>query len=400
MNSSGLVVDRGTQLCQLELQNFLSFGPQEAEFLFGNLNVLVGPNGSGKTNLFEAIRVLRSCVRDFGSPMYANGGVEAYLWRGEGAGPLATVRAFIVVKVADGVYEHEVQFRSGNGRVALEHESVKPSFENNGSGWIETLELDPDRVVNRLRTTRDSVFQVRGDVRVNESGLERARDSSMFPILTGIGDFYETIRIYSEWTIGQSSPARRSVPAGTPSDILLEDSSNLAFVLAELRSTRSLPKIRAALRRLKETYEDFSIRPVGGQLQLYVEEQGVLGGINAMRLSDGTLRYLALAAVLLHPNPPPLILIDEPEVGLHPDLIEGVSEMIIEACTKTQVIVATHSPDLLSYLRSSIDRLYAFQAGPNGSEARGFSRTELEDYLVETPLGELWKQGDFGGNRF
>ena len=126
----------------------------------------------------------------------------------------------------------------------------------------------------------------------------------------------------------------------------------------------------------------------------------MVGGIDALRLSDGTLRFLALAAVLLHPKPPALVVIDEPEIGMHPDLIEAIAEMIMEAATRTQLIIATHSPELLTCLRGGIDRLYAFGAGAEGTTVRGFDRAQLETYLEEEPLGELWRQGDFGGNRF
>jgi len=391
---------RAVSMSRLAMSNFLSLGSEGAEFHLGNLNVLVGPNGSGKTNLFEAIRILRTAPRDFGFPMNSNGGVEAYLWRGVPRATLAKLQASISVNPLPTTYRHEIGFGSDSGRTSIHIETMRPEFEGDGEEFIETLEREPEGLVNRLRTKTGSIYQSRSVVRLNESGIEKARDSSAFPILASIADYYESIKIYSDWTMGRDSPTRRPVAAGTPSDVLLEDSSNLAFVLAELRSTAALPKIREALGRLKETYADFSIRPVGGQLQLYVEEDGILGGINSIRLSDGTLRFLALTAVLLHPNPAPMIVIDEPEIGMHPDLIEAIAEMIIEASSRTQLIIATHSPELLSCLRTSIDRLYAFQSSTIGSVVRGFSREELGEYLADTPLGELWKQGDLGGNRF
>ena len=400
---------RPDQLRRVRLQNFLSYGSDSVDFEFGSLNILVGPNGAGKTNLIEAIRILRSAISNFGTPMLDSGGVGAYVWRGDEGGENALIGAEFAIRqvVADTV--HDVSFGSQSGQVALVHEFIGPAegietdhpeiaFLRMPGGSAKLSRRDPEAEGS------EKEFQARvltaGRLRPNESGIEKRQDPEVFPILSDIARFYEAIAIYGEWTIGRGTAARKPVLAGTRSDTLLEDASNLAFVLAELRSTKALVSLKKALRRLKATYEDFSIRPVGGQFQLFIEEEGILGGINAMRLSDGTLRFLALAAILLHPKPPTLVIIDEPEIGMHPDLIEAIGEMIIEAASRTQLIIATHSPDLLTYIRGSIDRIYAFQAGPEGTSVRGFSRDQLDHYLSDEPLGDLWRQGDFGGNRF
>lgn len=401
--------ERSRQLRSLSLQNFLSYGPEETEFTFGALNVLVGPNGSGKTNLIEALRVMRSSTTGFGAPMIAGGGVEAYLYRDGDSIVIAKIELHCALQQVEPTVRHSADFVGVFGEVLLNGEFVGPevglrtdhpefAFMRVGGSGARLIRRNPDEEGTESEYSRRVLSQ--GKLRNNESGLEKRRDPDIFPLLSDLAEFYESIAIYGEWTIGRDAPPRKSVPAGTRSDVLLEDASNLAFVLSELRATRALPEIKKALRRLKETYEDFSIRPVGGQLQLYVEEEGVVGGVNAMRLSDGTLRFLALAAVLLHPKPPALVVVDEPEIGMHPDLIEAIAEMILEAAKRTQLIIATHSPELLTFLRPGIDRLYAFGAGAEGTTVRGFDRGQLEAYLAEEPLGELWRQGDFGGNRF
>ena len=401
--------ERPRQLRSLSLSNFLSYGPEGVEFTFGSLNVLVGPNGSGKTNLVEALRVMRSSTTGFGAPMITGGGVEAYVYSGKRyAENGATLDLHFHLPSFDKSVRHLVTFESRNGRPSLGDEWIGPEWgpgthipdavlQRTGADEANVVgDWSFKRIAGKITSTR-----IRKDeLRIDESGIEKHRDTSLYPLLASVAEFYESIAIYAEWTIGRDAPPRRSVPAGTRSDVLLEDASNLAFVLSELRATRALPEIKRALRRLKATYEDFSIRPVGGQLQLYVEEEGVVGGINALRLSDGTLRFLALAAVLLHPKPPALVVIDEPEIGMHPDLIDAIAEMILEAAGRTQLIIATHSPELLTSLRRGIDRLYAFGAGAEGTTVRGFDRDQLAAYLAEEPLGELWRQGDFGGNRF
>lgn len=401
--------ERSRQLRSLSLANFLSYGPEGTEFTFGALNVLVGPNGSGKTNLIEALRVMRSSTTGFGASMLGGGGIEAYLWRGRSDPRFASLRAVVDFSEDYGRFGQEITFGSLEGRADIASETIRrdvlfhgglalPLFARYADGRIDVLARVPKdgQEPSSWPLRAIPVTYIRSD----ESGLERRRDHEAYPWLATIAEFYEDVAIYGEWTIGRSAPPRGGVSAGTRSDKLEENASNLANVMLELRRTAALPKLRAALRRLKATYEDFSVSPVGAQYQLYVEEEGVVGGINALRLSDGTLRFLALAAVLLHPKPPALVVIDEPEIGMHPDLIEAIAEMILEAAGRTQLIIATHSPDLLSFLRKGVDRLYAFGAGAEGTTVRGFDRTQLEAYLAEEPLGELWRQGDFGGNRF
>jgi len=120
----------------------------------------------------------------------------------------------------------------------------------------------------------------------------------------------------------------------------------------------------------------------------------------AKRLSDGTLRFLALAAILLQSNPPPLICLEEPELGMHPDMIRIVAGMIIDASANTQLIVTTHSEHLLTALQDDFDALFAFDAGLAGSIVRRFSREEYKSWRQEHTLGELWTSGELGGNRW
>jgi predicted ATPase len=176
---------------------------------------------------------------------------------------------------------------------------------------------------------------------------------------------------------------------------------DLALALNGLEETAAHERIRALLRELKETYRDYVTRILFGRVGLeLVESPFTKQPLPATRLSDGTLRFLALAAILLQPDPPPLICVEEPELGMHPDMIRMVAQMIVEASAKTQLIVSTHSEHLLSALQEDFDVLFAFDASTSGSVVRSFSREEYQSWKEEHTLGELWTSGELGGNRW
>lgn len=175
---------------------------------------------------------------------------------------------------------------------------------------------------------------------------------------------------------------------------------NLALVLNGFQGTSAHDRIREVLAELKDSYRDYITRVAFGRVGLELKEAPFDRPLPAGRLSDGTLRFLALAAILLHPKPSPLICLEEPELGMHPDMIRLVASMIVEASKKTQLIITTHSEHLLSALENDFDALFAFDAGPDGSSVRRFSREDFEGWRAEHSLGELWTSGELGGNRW
>jgi predicted ATPase len=175
---------------------------------------------------------------------------------------------------------------------------------------------------------------------------------------------------------------------------------DLALALNGLEKTAAHEKIRDRLHELKETYLDYVTRILFGRVGLELVEKPFELPLPAKRLSDGTLRFLALAAILLQPNPPSLVCLEEPELGMHPDMIRMVAEMIVDASATRQLIVTTHSEHLLTALQDDFDALFAFDAGSSGSIVRRFSREEYRDWREEHTLGELWTSGELGGNRW
>ena len=122
--------------------------------------------------------------------------------------------------------------------------------------------------------------------------------------------------------------------------------------------------------------------------------------VPATRLSDGTLRYLSLLTILCHPNPPPLVCIEEPELGLHPDILPGLADLIRDASERCQLIVTTRSEVLVDKLTETPESVVVCEKHAGKTEMQRLDRDELSDWLKKYSLGDLWTKGGLGGTRW
>lgn len=183
-----------------------------------------------------------------------------------------------------------------------------------------------------------------------------------------------------------------------PNDFLLEDASNLGLVLNYLHNKPGAKqRIIENLRKLYSDAYEINTLTEGGTVQVFVHEQGLTQPIPATRLSDGTLRYLCLLTLLCHPSPPPLLCIEEPELGLHPDVLPVIAELLIEASQRTQLIVTTHSDVLVSALTSVPESVLVCERDSAGTHLRRLEPEQLQEWLEKYSLGELWRMGELGG---
>ena len=130
-----------------------------------------------------------------------------------------------------------------------------------------------------------------------------------------------------------------------------------------------------ALRQLYQGVVDFDVKLEGGTVQVILQEGNII--VPAIRLSDGTIRYLCLLAILCHPTPPPLICLEEPELGLHPDILPGLAELLREASERCQLILTTHSDTLVDALTDTPESVVVCEKekGANEDEAPGQGRS-------------------------
>jgi predicted ATPase len=160
---------------------------------------------------------------------------------------------------------------------------------------------------------------------------------------------------------------------------------------------------RSLVDRLREadgSIEDFSTKVYGGTIQLFLHYSGLRTPVPATRLSDGTSRYLCLLAVLCHPSPPPLVCLEEPELGLHPDLLPGLADLLVEASHRMQLIVTTHSDTLVDGLTKVPEAVIVCEKRNASTCLSQKVGDELNEWLKEYGLGQLWRRGDLGGNRW
>ena len=387
---------------ELLIEGLLSFG-EKTHFEFGQLNILVGPNGSGKSNLIDCIRVFRAAPLDI-QEAFKDSGFEEWLYQGTNKqSGSASLRVTSKLPELPGGVRHEIRLGPPRrSRAQLEEKISGANTEaeptdlyfagsHRSEATLSVAGVGRRRRERKLSTNEYDPFQ---------SILSQIRDVGQYPEITRLAGLYMSIRIYSEWTFGRNSSLREATSTGRSDTSLSESMNDLALALNGLEKSVAHEKIRDLLQELKETYLDYVTRILFGRVGLELVEAPFELPLPAKRLSDGTLRFLALAAILLQPTPPPLICLEEPELGMHPDMIRIVAGMIADASKKTQMIVTTHSEHLLTALQDDFDVLFAFDAGLDGSVVRRFSRDEYKDWRQQHTLGELWTSGELGGNRW
>ncbi len=384
-------------LRSLQLTNILSFGPESEPISFGPLNVLIGPNGVGKSNVLEIINLLRAAPADILEPIRDGGGVGDWIWKGGPPGARAKIQA-LVDYAQDGI-QYSLEFRQTGQQFEIVSEEVNGGKRREGEdepfhfyqlrdGWGYISAKDADK---RHRE--------REEVELTQSILSQRKDPQQLPEITHLGTVLSKIRLYREWVFGRYTAPRLTQKADQQKNFLEQDFTNLGLVLNSLAADfKSKRKFLEAIKCLYDGIQDFGVDIEGGRVQVYLHENGMK--IPATRLSDGTLRFLCLAAVLLHPNPPPLICIEEPELGLHPDIIQSVVTMLLDASQRTQVIATTHSEILVDALTDHPEAIIACDKEHGATVLRRLRPELLAPWLEKYRLGALWMQGEVGGLRW
>jgi len=385
----------------IRLRNLLSFGPASDEVELLGLNVLIGPNASGKSNLIEAVDVLRACSKDLTKPILTGGGVTEWLWKGSPSAPAAEIDATVCYPSGHMPLRHRLSFAVVGQRFTLADEAVEnehPSHVGAPDVYFFYRYQRGRPVINVAGAER---ALRRDDIAADQSVLSQRKDPDAYPEITYLGNEYAKIRLYRERDTGRQTTPRLPQMTDLPGDFLAEDASNLGLVLNDLESR---PGMRSALiEKLREFHEpisDIYTKVHGGTVQLFLHESGLNEPIAATRLSDGTLRYLGLLAILCHPSPPPLVCIEEPEIGLHPDVLPAVARLLLEASQRMQLIVTTHSDALVDALTETPEAVLVCEKHEGSTTMRRLEKPALEEWLERYTLGQLWRRGELGGNRW
>jgi predicted ATPase len=388
-------------LKSLHIRNLLSFGDDSPQIELGALNVLIGPNGSGKSNLIEIIGLLRSTPRDFAAEVGDSGGVSELLWKGKSKAKSTTATLEVIASPA-GV-NRTIRYRLAFTRVGPQLKIVDERIENEkpDEGHDRPyLYFDYNGGRPVLNVADQERHLQREEVDPQQSILSQRQDPDQYPEVTYLGRFFGSFRLYRNWSFGPDSEVRDLYGSGLKNDFLEEDISNLGLMLNRLRAEpRAKSELLEYLKMFYEGAEDILTPIQGGLVDVRVEEENGIA-IPASRLSDGTLRWLFLLTVLLHPEPPPLVCIEEPELGLHPDMIRPLAKLLLGASERMQLVVTTHSDGLVDELSGTPNAVVVCEKHDGSSILKRLDGEQLAEWLKRYTLGQLWRTGEIGGNRW
>ncbi|MET0297371.1 MAG: AAA family ATPase [Microbacterium sp.] len=342
----------------------------------GALTVVTGPNGSGKSNLYRALRLLSSAATGgIVSAVAREGGLPSVLWAGpEAGGTQGTVRKNPIA-VQLGFASDELGFLVDLGIPQADQRSL---FARDPEIKREQVFAGPFAKPSTLLIDR-----TRGAARVRD-GDWRSLDQPLMPYETILTDLAEGDtgpellslrralsgwRFYDSFRTDAGAPVR-SPQIGTRTQTLAHDGTDLAAVWATIQDAGHGADLD---REVDRAFPGARVRILGDEarLRLVMEQPGLLRPLETAELSDGTLRYLLLCAALLPAYPPPLIVLNEPESSLHPDLLAPLGRLVIEASRTTQVVVVTHAAALAGALEDEGALTHRLEASGAGTRIAG-----------------------------
>lgn len=382
----------------LRVTNVLSFGPGGTELELRPLNLLIGPNGSGKSNVLEVLRLLQAAPSDLAAPMLAGGGVEAWIHKGA-AGQRAhesSLESLVTGPKPGQLLAHRLSFRPEQGQLYLLDESVHLQEED--SPPTRLYGLNDGHPVIRTASGAERSLDAETIPR-DRSILQLRRDPDHYPELTYLAEQYASMRLYRDWTLGIGAPGRAGQRPNGRAAYLSEDGANLPVVLGRLAQDDTWREaVLQSLDQLIPGLENLESVQKGGALNLQLRENGV--ELPAARFSDGTLRFLALQAMLRNPELPPVLCVEEPELGLHPDALPELATLLLQAAERCQVIATTHSKVLLDAFGEAADSVVVVEKQGQSTQFERLDQERLNAWLGNYALGTLWTMGEIGGNRW
>jgi predicted ATPase len=395
----------------IKLTNFFSFIDSKIE-LNNDLNILVGINGSGKSNFLKAIHLLKESTAENGLKeliLEKWGGVDEIFFKGK------TNEEFQNSIGLEFVFDHQIINKYGSffkQDIIYKIVIIKTAGLNNyfvsdkictATGY-KYLDIYNGKGVLAERVSPDepnTEFIKYDDFDPQELTLSKVFDSERYGALNTLRKTISDIVVYDYFDTTPNSPIRKAMKA-TSGKRLLPDGSNLPQILNTIKIShkKEYYKIINQLTDVNERFRGFDFHFLGsGNFELMLDEADLDSSIHVTNISDGTLRYLCLLAILFNPERGNFICIDEPEVGLHPDMALNVTNAIKEASKESNMIIATHSENILDAF--NVEDVRVFGKDENNSTIIGsFSKDDFKSWYDEYNLGKMWREGDIGGNRW
>jgi predicted ATPase len=374
----------------IHARGVLSFAPDSEPLPLTPLNVLIGPNGSGKSNLIEIFELLKALPTDLAEAIRDGGGIGEWLWKGGAKRVGASINADLQV-LGFGDLRYGLGFVSTVQALEVRHEVVQ------GDDAIH-YRFDVGHRATIVRTINRQKQTSEFDPNLQQSVLSQRKEFDLYPEVAALGRSFARILTFREWGFGRYVPLRQPQPADLPNDVVLPDARNLGLILNLIEQSDVWSRLNAALRRFLPRFKRLTTHVQGGTIQIFLHEDGLRTPIPAARLSDGTIRFITLLAILLRPGVAPLICLEEPELGLHPDALTLIAELLVEAAQKTQIIVTTQSDVLVSALSEHAESVVVCDNLGGASRFHRLERDKLKFWMDKYKLGEIWRIGELGGN--
>ena len=359
----------------ITIQGFKSIASIE-KLVLRPINVVIGPNGSGKSNFIGAFAFLNAIcegrLRDY---VTAAGGAEKVLHFGS----RTTKEIRLHLSFENEVNQYEVKL------APTDDDGLYPSSEI-VKYWDKSQYKKPS-------DTGLSAWDQGREAGISNPKLDKSSG--------WVSQRLASWRLYHLHDSSSSSPMRKTAKVDD-NDYLRPDGSNLAAFLYYIREKHepSYSLIQRTVQRVAPFFDDFRLKPrklQSDDIRLEWRHKGSDQYFDASSLSDGTLRFIALATLFLQPEKyrPSVILVDEPELGLHPYAIEILAALVRQASVTTQVIVSTQSSLLLDHFEPE-DVLVANRVD-GGTQINRLESSLLTKWLEDYSLGQLWEKNEFGG---
>lgn len=317
------------------------------------LTVVTGANGSGKSNLYRALRLLSEIVRDGAlSSLAGEGGLRSALHAGERSG-----RDPVALRLGFAADELSYAIDLGLPQPGVSPFPLDPEVKTEvvWSGPVlrpATTAADRRSLRVRIRDADGLLGIAPWSVRATESMLATLADPEAAPELFALRERARGWRFYDALRTDPRAPARRPGPA-TFTPVLSSDGGTLPGALATLLRIGNAPALQSVIGAAFDGAEAVVAEDERGIAHVGLHVPGVRRAFDAAELSDGTLRFLLLATALLSPRPPGLLVLNEPEASLHPRLLPSLAALIEIAAQQTQVVVVSHAEPLVRALRES-----------------------------------------------